>query len=327
MKKGLFLSVLFIQQLLFAQAPDFTVTDNQGEVFVLSETLNNGQLVLIDFLATWCGPCADGVSEFSEIYHHYGCNSADLVVLSMSLDGTDYDTQVFHNLYGGDHPIISGLDGGGAHVHEAYGVESLPYYVLVDSSGSIVFEGNEATSYESLNDLLFANGLLPDDCQILDFTQSEELHQGWNLLSKRVVTENESMEDLFTTIADEIIILKDAAGNVYWPAYNLNTIGDFDSGKGYLAKFSTDLSVSWTGELIPSNFAIPLNSGWNIMPYYAEDLMSSSQYFSSIASSIVIVKDELGNAYLPSYNFNNIGSLQNGKGYYIKVSESLTFQY
>ena len=61
-----------------SQAPNFIVVDNQGEEFNLYEVLNGGQFVLIDFMATWCGPCADGLEEISQIYHDYGCNSQEL---------------------------------------------------------------------------------------------------------------------------------------------------------------------------------------------------------------------------------------------------------
>tara|TARA_B100000795_G_scaffold175498_1_gene132555 strand:- start:8054 stop:9037 length:984 start_codon:yes stop_codon:yes gene_type:complete len=327
MKKVLFLSLLFLQQFLFAQAPDFAVTTNQGESFVLSETLNNGQFVLIDFLATWCGPCAEGVPEFSEIYHDFGCNQSDLVVLSISLDGSDYDTQVFHNLYQGDHPIVSGLEGGGSHVHDAYEVTSLPFYVLIDTSGVILYEGTSAATYSTLNTLLLENGIQQNGCPMLDFTQNLDFHNGWNLLSKRVLTENESMEELFADVSTDLIILKDAAGDVFWPSFNLNTIGDYDNTKGYLAKFSNDVSVNWTGILMSAEFIVPLGLGWNIIPYYATESINSTQYFNSIINNVTIVKDEVGNVYLPAFNFNNIGALQHGKAYYIKVSEAINFQY
>ena len=135
------------------------------------------------------------------------------------------------------------------------------------------------------------------------------------------------MEFLFETISSELVILKDAAGNVFWPIYNLNTIGNYDGSKGYLAKFSNDVNVSWTGLLISSEFTIPLNTGWNIIPYYGSEAINSTLYFSSISSHITIVKDEVGNVYLPDYNFNNIGALQHGKAYYIKVTEAISFQY
>ena len=51
MKKKLFIVLLFCQQFLMAQVQDFSVVTNQGDEFVLSEVLNNGQFVLIDFLA------------------------------------------------------------------------------------------------------------------------------------------------------------------------------------------------------------------------------------------------------------------------------------
>lgn len=85
--------------------------------------------------------------------------------------------------------------------------------------------------------------------------------------------------------------------------------------------------MNWTSEIIASDFVFPLNTGWNIMPYSASESINSTQYLSSITSSIIIVKDEIGNAYLPNYIFNNIGALQHGKAYYIKVSEALDFQY
>ena len=327
MKKSLFLLLLFCQQYSFAQVQDFSVVTNQGDDFVLSEVLNNGQFVLIDFLATWCGPCAEGVSEFSEIYHDFGCNQSDLFVLSISLDGSDYDSQVFHNLYNGDHPIVSGDQGGGSHVHDAYEVVGVPYFVLIDTNGFVLYESNAAASYDLLNAMLVENGLLQNECPAIEFTQTEQVPSGWNLLSKRVLTEDESMESLFSEVASELVLLKDAAGDVYWPSYNLNTIGDYDSNKGYLAKFSNEVELNWSGILVSFELPIALNLGWNIIPYYAEESINSAIYFNSISSHIIIVKDETGNVYLPSYNFNNIGALEQGKAYFIKVTEGLEFQY
>lgn len=49
------------------------------------------------------------------------------------------------------------------------------------------------------------------------------------------------MEELFADVSSDLLILKDAAGNVFLPSYNLNTIGNYDSTKGYLAKFTNDV--------------------------------------------------------------------------------------
>ena len=45
---------------------------------------------------------------------------------------------------------------------------------------------------------------------------------------------------------------------------------------------------------------------------------------SSISDKIIIVKDVVGNVYLPDFDFNGIGNLERGYGYLIKVSESIT---
>ena len=45
--------------------------------------------------------------------------------------------------------------------------------------------------------------------------------------------------------------------------------------------------------------------------------------FIPIQENIIIVKDGVGNAYLPDWNFNGIGDLERGYGYLIKVTEQI----
>ena len=52
--------------------PDFTVTDTEGNLFTLSEALKDHEAVLINFWATWCGPCRNEFPFLNEAYEKYG---------------------------------------------------------------------------------------------------------------------------------------------------------------------------------------------------------------------------------------------------------------
>ena len=54
----------------------------------------------------------------------------------------------------------------------------------------------------------------------------------------------------------------------------------------------------------------------------AEDL-DASHAFSPYINELIIAKDYLGNAYLPEWDFNGIGTLERGFGYQIKISEAI----
>ncbi len=51
--------------------PDFTVTDTDGNAFTLSEELKDHEAVLINFWATWCGPCRNEFPAINKVYEEY----------------------------------------------------------------------------------------------------------------------------------------------------------------------------------------------------------------------------------------------------------------
>ena len=114
-------------------APDFTLDDLDGQPVSLSQF--KGQVVLIDFWASWCGPCIDDLPYLREVKKK--TSGWAVVFLNISLDS---DETVWREAI--DKHDIKGVhvraDGWGAEVAKAYQVTGIPSYYLVDSQGLIV---------------------------------------------------------------------------------------------------------------------------------------------------------------------------------------------
>ena len=73
---------------------------------------------------------------------------------------------------------------------------------------------------------------------------------------------------------------------------------------------------------------IILPSGWSMFGYSCVDSIDAVEAFASIADKIEIVKDEWGLSYLPSWDFNAMGSLHYSEGYQIKMTQDVNdFQF
>jgi peroxiredoxin len=110
-----------------AHAPDFTLQTLDGETVSLSDL--RGQMVLINFWATWCGPCK---LEMPIIQARY--NDRELVVLAINFNENAERVQMFVDDLELTFPIL--LDPGGS-IQELYRVRGYPTSYFVDADGVI----------------------------------------------------------------------------------------------------------------------------------------------------------------------------------------------
>lgn len=152
-------------------APDFTITDVHGQSHSLSDYA--GKYVIVDLFAYWCGPCAAIAPTLNEFYKKYGCNAYDIVVLSVEYEGTEQQTIDFEDENGGDAdfptPSASGISGGGAAVHSAYGPAAYPTIFLVGPDGKIKNEdiwpiAGVNTFEDAVSSAGGGNALVPNSC-------------------------------------------------------------------------------------------------------------------------------------------------------------------
>jgi len=118
-----------------AQAPDIALTDPDGKIRKLSSL--KGKVVLIDFWASWCGPCRKENPNVVAVYQKYHDLGFEIYSVSLDKDRDSWLKAIAKdNLLWPDH--VSDLKYWKSEGAAAYGVTSIPYTVLVDKKGRIV---------------------------------------------------------------------------------------------------------------------------------------------------------------------------------------------
>ena len=113
-------------------APDFVLKSLTGENIRLSEF--RGQVVMINFWASWAGPSRMEMPRLEKIAGTY--RSSGFVLLGVNMDDTQASATNFANAYGITYPLLLDLR---KEVVRVYAVETVPVTVLVDRGGSVRF--------------------------------------------------------------------------------------------------------------------------------------------------------------------------------------------
>ncbi|MCC6580606.1 MAG: carboxypeptidase regulatory-like domain-containing protein [Phycisphaeraceae bacterium] len=120
-------------------APDFTVPTLDGQTFKLSD--QRGKVVLIDFWATWCGPCVSEMPHLKAVHERFGKDER-FVLVSLSLDAKQEQPKAFTEKQG--YTWTQGFLGqtmGQAGTSADYGVEGIPALFLIGADGKLIAKG------------------------------------------------------------------------------------------------------------------------------------------------------------------------------------------
>ena len=117
-----------------SQAPDFSMADASGKQFALSSF--KGKYVLIDFWASWCGPCRGENPNIVANYNKFKNKNFTILGVSLDEDKTKWLEAIKKDKLSWAH--VSDLKGWNSASVPLYGFDGIPYNVLIDPTGKII---------------------------------------------------------------------------------------------------------------------------------------------------------------------------------------------
>lgn len=111
-------------------APDFALRSSTGENLRLSEY--RGDVVMINFWATWCGPCRQEMPLLDELYQRY--ERVGFNLLGVNIDDDSRRAMQMIDELGVAFPVLFDSE---KQVSELYDVEAMPVTVIVDREGNV----------------------------------------------------------------------------------------------------------------------------------------------------------------------------------------------
>jgi len=115
---------------------DFQLPDLNGNMLSLSELVGKSDYLLIDFWASWCGPCIHSFPELTKFYNENKGEKFEILGVSFDNDGEKWKSAIEkHGLIWRN---VSDLKGWQSEAGQLYAISSIPCTILIDKEGTIV---------------------------------------------------------------------------------------------------------------------------------------------------------------------------------------------
>jgi thiol-disulfide isomerase/thioredoxin len=130
------------------QAPDFGLESMDGGPFRLSD--QRGRVVVLDFWATWCGPCMQSMPELDALAREFG---EQITWIAVNLQEDRKTIEAALERLGVAPRVVLDIDGAAA---EKFGVTAIPQTVVIDAQGKVarVFIGGGPQLIEQLRNAI-----------------------------------------------------------------------------------------------------------------------------------------------------------------------------
>ena len=115
--------------------PDIALADPTGKQRALSDL--RGKVVLVDFWASWCGPCRRENPNVVRAWNEYKDRGFDVFSISLDRDVSQWKRAIDQDGLAWPYHI-SDLKGWSSVVSTLYGVSSIPHAILIDADGTVV---------------------------------------------------------------------------------------------------------------------------------------------------------------------------------------------
>lgn len=162
--------------------------------------------------------------------------------------------------------------------------------------------------------------------ELVGTSQTLEIAEGWSGISTFIEPLNTNVEAMFAPVANDLVVLYKLNGSMYWPAENLNTMGQWDAYDGHVIKMNQDALLEVSGTELADK-TVQLQQGLNLIPVLSTFPVDIEMLFST-APGVILVKEVAGSGvWLPDWNINTIGAVVPGSAYFVLTNQAGIISY